>query len=292
MTVSVKKRLNRWFQKRVALTDKNWNLYASGFPLLYRTSHLMTHPVLGPISKKIAAVENSEKQFTQGHVVPLDIDLNYRLKPENVIMPVDLVKKAIKESSHRVILNKCICRTGMKCKNYPVDLGCIFIGDATKEMAERGYCRDATVDEALAHLEKAIEFKMVCNSVWVEIESWFMGIDPTHHNKLMEICLCCPCCCVGFQNFKKLGSEFMTRFNSIGWKPASTENCVGCGKCEKICPMEAIKVNEDKVSVSTDCIGCGICATNCPKKAIDMVQISPSKERLQDYFWGFRPEID
>ena len=74
-----------------------------------------------------------------------------------------------------------------------------------------------------AHLDKAAEMKLVCHCVWVEVESWFMGIDPKEHHKLMEICLCCPCCCVGLQNFKKLGPDFMQRFNSIGWKPVCTQ---------------------------------------------------------------------
>ena len=54
------------------------------------------------------------------------------------------------------------------------------------------------------------------------------------------------------------------------------ETCVGCGKCEKACPILAISMKEDengkkKAVIDTDiCLGCGVCAANCAKKAIEM----------------------
>ncbi len=43
--------------------------------------------------------------------------------------------------------------------------------------------------------------------------------------------------------------------------------------CEKVCPVNAIKINEDKgiVEINEDkCIGCGICVEECPYDAIWM----------------------
>lgn len=62
------------------------------------------------------------------------------------------------------------------------------------------------------------------------------------------------------------------------------DDCVGCGKCEKVCPIFAISVKEEesgdapgekngrrKAAVDTEiCLGCGVCARNCPTKAIEM----------------------
>jgi Fe-S-cluster-containing hydrogenase component 2 len=55
--------------------------------------------------------------------------------------------------------------------------------------------------------------------------------------------------------------------------------------------MKAITVNENSITVSNECIGCGICASKCPHEAIEMLQVKPFKEKIQDYFWGVRPEI-
>ena len=48
------------------------------------------------------------------------------------------------------------------------------------------------------------------------------------------------------------------------------EKCMDCGECISLCPVQAIKMEEDW-SVELDnqkCIGCGFCTTSCPTKAI------------------------
>ncbi len=45
--------------------------------------------------------------------------------------------------------------------------------------------------------------------------------------------------------------------------------CIGCGICEKNCPVDAIKVDDFLAKVDYDkCVGCGLCVSKCPKKAI------------------------
>ena len=54
------------------------------------------------------------------------------------------------------------------------------------------------------------------------------------------------------------------------------ESCVGCGKCMKVCPVDALYyANAEtgtglpKVEVhEEDCLGCGICSRVCPGHAI------------------------
>lgn len=45
------------------------------------------------------------------------------------------------------------------------------------------------------------------------------------------------------------------------------EQCVRCGKCAKICPMD---VDPTKTPNSCECIRCGNCASQCPTKAISL----------------------
>lgn len=47
------------------------------------------------------------------------------------------------------------------------------------------------------------------------------------------------------------------------------ENCVGCGKCEKLCPMNNIIIRNGKPSWNGKCMQCMACIGACPVKAID-----------------------
>jgi Fe-S-cluster-containing hydrogenase component 2 len=46
------------------------------------------------------------------------------------------------------------------------------------------------------------------------------------------------------------------------------EKCTGCGNCVEICPVKAIKIDDNKAIVSDDCIECGVCKNSCPVQAI------------------------
>ena len=49
-----------------------------------------------------------------------------------------------------------------------------------------------------------------------------------------------------------------------------TEDCIGCGKCKRNCPVECITGNIKEVHVidTSACIKCGTCRKACPKNAI------------------------
>ncbi len=47
--------------------------------------------------------------------------------------------------------------------------------------------------------------------------------------------------------------------------------CIGCMKCQKNCPAEAITVDNFLASVNAEkCIGCGVCVENCPVGCLEM----------------------
>ena len=46
--------------------------------------------------------------------------------------------------------------------------------------------------------------------------------------------------------------------------------CNGCGECVKICPVNAIAMQEGKAKIDPfQCVGCGACIPVCPREAID-----------------------
>lgn len=51
----------------------------------------------------------------------------------------------------------------------------------------------------------------------------------------------------------------------------NVEKCVGCGACERLCPMENIKVADGKAVSGNKCTMCYRCFSECPKKAITII---------------------
>ncbi|MGN0384063.1 MAG: EFR1 family ferrodoxin, partial [Eubacterium sp.] len=49
------------------------------------------------------------------------------------------------------------------------------------------------------------------------------------------------------------------------------EKCIGCGKCERLCPMNNIKVVDKKVVQNNQCTMCYRCINNCPKQAMTLL---------------------
>jgi ferredoxin len=48
-----------------------------------------------------------------------------------------------------------------------------------------------------------------------------------------------------------------------------TEDCVSCGSCEEVCPVEAISEGDEYYEIDQDlCTDCGACEDVCPVDAI------------------------
>lgn len=59
------------------------------------------------------------------------------------------------------------------------------------------------------------------------------------------------------------------------------EDCVSCGKCERICPVDAIKMQNGKPQwIKDKCEHCMACINRCPKKAIQYGKKTKNKNRF------------
>ena len=46
------------------------------------------------------------------------------------------------------------------------------------------------------------------------------------------------------------------------------DKCDGCGTCEEVCPVEAIKVEGVARVEPDECVECGTCVDECPNGAL------------------------
>ena len=59
----------------------------------------------------------------------------------------------------------------------------------------------------------------------------------------------------------------------------STDKCIGCGKCAKLCPLNNITVEDKKPVWNNHCTHCMACIGNCPTKAIEYGTITKDKDQ-------------
>ena len=61
----------------------------------------------------------------------------------------------------------------------------------------------------------------------------------------------------------------------------ATDACVGCGKCEKACPLGNIQMKDGKPIWGDRCTHCMACICGCPTEAIEYGKASKGKPRYQ-----------
>lgn len=71
-------------------------------------------------------------------------------------------------------------------------------------------------------------------------------------------------------------------FNKFCIKPKkfyTTNSCIGCSLCSKVCPLNNITMENSKPKWGKNCIHCTACINHCPKKAIEYGKKTISKNR-------------
>ena len=198
------KRFDEFYKRFFSITQESWKYYAKFQPSSGKVMKNVAHPIWGPLIRKLYRFEG-ENYHTQAHILPINksLDKSDRLA-QSRITPIELVRKAVETSSYRIILHKCLCRDGFECKDYPIDTGCLMLGEACRRMVATGIAKAVTVEEALAHLDKASDLGLVPICAWAEFEAIAKGISDEDHTNYFEVCFCCPCCCLGLQNYKHM----------------------------------------------------------------------------------------
>ena len=277
-------------EKILAMRKSRWQWALRLYRMFIRLSVWMKEGGWkGELFKRGIMIAPNMEMHTSTVVLPLEVDVPDHMN-EKVIVPMDIVKQALKKANFIAGMDVCLCRDANDCHDYPHDVCCLFLGEASRTVVKHNLGREFTYEEACARVDKAAEHGLMAQSVWIEVEQLLWGVRNDEMDKFLEICFCCPCCCIALRLARNAQPEDRIRFHPSGWTavPDRTK-CIGCGKCVNTpngCPMEAISIGEDgKVVINQElCVGCGICKTRCPMDVIKLKQTMPMRDSLADYF--------
>ena len=194
------------------------------------------------------------------------------LTTENTLHILDHERAShIVEEAEYIGLGTCYCRHKAYHAGHPCEIDapwdvCLTFGNVARSLAEHGgHARLISKEEAMDALERSYDAGLV--QIGENVRE-----DPAF------ICNCCGCCCEALQAARKFSP--MQPVATTNYIPLVEEKtCIGCGKCEKACPIFAISmetVPEDgkkkrRPMVDTDiCLGCGVCASRCPNGSLKL----------------------
>lgn len=217
--------------------------------------------------------------------IPINEDIN---RPEDAPVPLELLDRMIGEASHRAVFDRCGCRAAFGCRDYPIDIGCLLMGDSALESPSRNW-REVSPEDARGHVRQAVDAGLVPVMGKARIDNYLFGIKDRH--QLLTVCFCCECCCITratrYTKLEQLESLF-PRLEGVS--VSVTGDCTGCGKCAQHCYLGAIEITDGRAVISDYCRACGRCATVCPEGAISVEVSDP--EYLDKTYGRIRSYVD
>jgi NAD-dependent dihydropyrimidine dehydrogenase PreA subunit len=236
------------------------------FPSIKFLAKLTNLPLLGKIFDRVLFKEDNIIYLPKDNVIEVGESLG---APENYPVPSQILKHFIEKANYHWIMDFCICRASMKCENYPIDLGCLFLGKGVLDINPK-LGRQVSKEEALEHIKKCREAGLVHMIGRNLLDKQWLGVEDG--SKLLSICNCCQCCCL-WRISPILNPQIGSKVKKLpGVEVSVNDNCVGCETCTKnICFVDAIHIKNKRAYITEECRGCGRCIEVCPQDAIELV---------------------
>lgn len=243
----------------------------SHWPLIQMQKRSMKNPVMRRLFRSLYSETGLQASF-------IPVGENVEL-PSSVIPPREAIMDFLDRASYRALADECICRVGAKCRDYPLEVGTIFMGEGARDLHPT-VGRSVSVEEAARHVDRALGMGLVPLVGHLMVDSKLFGMKK--FDRFLTLCFCCECCCMFLKNMRYIKDAWPDTVLPIdGVSIEVTDDCTGCGACVPVCPVEGISVIEERAVMDDLCFACGCCANACPASAIE-VTVSPDSKVLEE----------
>jgi UDP-glucose 4-epimerase len=193
---------------------------------------------------------------------------------EGINLTNQVLDHFLEKAKHRVIVDVCACRRVLGCKEYPMDIGCMMMGESALNIPKK-ISRQVGIVEAKAHVHRAIEAGLIPTTGKVRIDKDFFMVPGD--GKLLTLCFCCECCSVT-RFFRYASQQKLDGMHPPveGLSIEVTNECDGCNECVSRCHLNAIEVKGERAVIGGMCRVCGRCALHCPRGAMKLKLTNPA----------------
>ena len=236
------------------------------YPSRFLAARLTRLPVVGRAVHRLLLHGDHLVYLPLDNLIPVNEEVEMA---GSVVLPSQVLEHFIEQAGTLWIMNRCICRDSTGCQDYPLDVGCLFLGEAAAGI-NPALGRPVSKDEARAHVQRAREAGLVHLVGRNKLDTVWLGVGPG--KRLLTVCHCCPCCCL-WGILPHMAPDLSANVVAMpGVEVRVNEGCTGCGLCvEGVCFVEAIRMAEGRAEIGDGCRGCGRCVEACPQQAIQLV---------------------
>ena len=141
-----------------------------------------------------------------------------RIRSTPIVLTPDLARELIDSAAYIALAHRCPCREEHKCQDYPVDFGCLYLGEGARDIVAKGNAREIDRRQAMEHLRHAGDLGLVHMVLWM------------NNLRALKLCSCCPCCCISRRTGDGM-KAYIDGITGMGIARAEGE-CNACGECE------------------------------------------------------------